>query len=417
MTRTMMGGCAMEVATLLAFGVPDAFESGFSMVTSPAPAQGTYLLKATNTTGSSKRLSPSNNFYTWTESYAWLSEREFRLDGTLNAGQQVNFFQWGSPWAGAQIGWLYESASTFKIRLQDKPTYVGAPTVLGTSSNAFSTGASHSIRIEADGTNVRLWVDGTLEFTSASASIPNNSGLLATKFSDANSAVGLAAGQDMYWGQVGEWQSNSAADRPGVLVNGYGLFPNGDAGTNEWGGLISAGAEDCTDTAKGRWQNWDDWVSGGSADDDTEYNCKFGVSSKTEISNLTTATVTNVANVGAMMYARQRIASGTKVTPSYMRLEDGAGNNSEVQNLDDNSATYALFGATFNSFPAGSPVTQTHIDNLNAGIRAPGHATDYANLLTTALWVGLITVDDDPPATATRRRANAGFFGGGGTQF
>ena len=378
MARNLRYGVGPEINDIQGFR--DDAVAGWSIVSVPAPAQGAYFFRATGVDAAALEFQGSADSLAFT--YRWIVLREFRLDGTLNAGQEVSFLRWDTTAAGVahRLHWVRVSASTYNLRLKRN----GA--VLGTGSTAFSTGASVAIRVQTDGAHVQVWANGALEIDALTTE-----SMVLTVFYLKNV---LAAGQDMYFGGLAVYEAANESDRPGTVVSRYGLFPNAEA-VGQYGGLISGGVEDCADTAKGRFQNWDDWLAGGVNDGNTEYNCNYGTPALKEISELSTAVVANVANAGVICrgFVRANIAAKNIIT--FHRIEDAAGNSLERQNAVLTDTTYHVRAAALNRPPDGLAWTQAKVDALRGGVRTPG--MNLAGDLWTAWGIELFTVDDDPP--------------------
>src|SRR3990167_2134431 len=231
MTRALIDGIGFEMAEGRAYDT-NQLPTGFSLVTSPAPAQGTYLLKATGTTGGNLDHERTQNVYN--QQFRWLCLREFRLDGTLNAGQVVSFLR-DDTGGDLEFKWVYATGSTYQLRL----TIGGATNY--TTTTTYATGSPISIRLENRTIfHYKVWINGVLEFNISTGANSN----LRPVFRNTT----LAAGQDMYWGAVGCWDAFAEFDRPGTTIDRYSIHPNGDS-TGEYGGLISGGSVDCAATA------------------------------------------------------------------------------------------------------------------------------------------------------------------------
>ena len=169
MARTFFGG-GSEINDLLAYTEPGSVTTGFSVVATPAPSQGTYRFKATGTTAAvlitHSALGNLDNVPSLT--YRWQSQRDFRLEGTLNAAQEVRFAQFQTSGPNLlRFYWVYVSSTTYKLRIKNN-----VDTTLGTTTSTYTAGGSPEdidIRLQTDGTTLKLWVNGTLEISVASA--------------------------------------------------------------------------------------------------------------------------------------------------------------------------------------------------------------------------------------------------------
>ncbi len=391
MSRTFRGGSG-EINDILAYASSAA--TGFSVVSTPAPAQGTYRIKATGTTSANISMI-INKGHLFTDTYRWQCQRDYRLAGTLNAAQEVKCMLFGA--SNRFVGyWVYESASSYKFRLKDDI----APATHGTSSSTYTAGGSPEdidLRIQTDGSRVKLWINGVLEIDAATTYE------LAAGYMVYYNTT-LAASQDMYWGASGAWESSSEADRPGFAVKKWYMPLAGD------GSSASFENDDaCEEDGSGGYIEWDDWNSAGVVDDDTTFNQLCGAHVGLEISTLTNVTITDPENAGVVVRARLRAILGSKTVDTYFRIEDGT-DNVEIQNDNLSSTSYLIKAAAFDGPPdAGADWSQGDFDNLRAGMRkAIGSGDD--NLRVTALGVEVISVDDDPPAG--RRRILAQVIGG-----
>lgn len=359
---------------------------GFSIVSTPAPAHGTYRLKATGTTSDVfVETGVVNGAYTL--AYRWICLREFRLSGTLNAGQEVHFLRLSDQLAFS-LSWAYATSSTYSIKLYDDR--FGGHVLIGTSGGTFGTAADHSLRAQTDGSRFKLWVDGVLEID-VSYALNLNGGHCAY-----HNDV-LAAGQDMYWSGMYGRESVSESERPDVNVKQYALHPDGDGSSALW-------ADETCSGSGGTYTKWDDWVSGGAADDATSFNCGVSGFSGSEISTLATATISNPANAAVAHRARGAANVASKTVNVWPRIEDGVGNNQEgsIVNLGDTTWKPRL-NYRFTTAPDGGGWTQAKFDDLRAGVKHPPGNSAHAEF--TALAIEIATAGDDPPAAAGAARS------------
>src|SRR3990167_5794471 len=153
METTFRRGIGPEINELAHYGAG----TGFSIVSTPAPTQGTYRIRATGTTQGSLALNSSQGGSpAFALTYRWLLF-VFRFSGTLSVGQVWVGTRFVLGATGNWLGLVYVSGSTYNLRLFDNSAATRA-----TGSTALTTGVDYPILIGTDGTNltVRVYVSG-----------------------------------------------------------------------------------------------------------------------------------------------------------------------------------------------------------------------------------------------------------------
>lgn len=285
----------------------------------------------------------------------------------------------------------------------------------GTTTTEYNVGDTVVIRIETNGTRVKVWVDGTLEFDVADASYWSR--LFLTNPSHSS--------YEHLWWLGAQHEGTSGADRPDASVEVGLCFPTGNyGGVNDYGGE-AGGGEDCTDNTIGDQALWNDYNGGlGSTHDGAAtYNCLLGGTAGKEISVMSGVAVTRTPQgVTGRSLANSNAAAKTVVTFTVVKADDGGASESEAQNVNISwNTVWRGIGRVFGNPPVGA--WSDYVDpagNFNGlaaggslyklalGVRSPN--TNNANDLHTAIFFEVGSLGSDPePAVGEDRRRVPGF--------
>ena len=380
MSREFVAGCVGDINDFVAYA-STAPGATFSIVTTPAPSQGTYRWKATGD-GTVDLVNGQGHAPGFTKTWRFLVQRDFRVSGTLTAGQKIAFLAYGS---NDLLRVSRVSDSTWNIELYDFVT----SSVVATGTTALNTDQDYNIRVVTNGSVVKVLV-GSTEEINVSQTCTMQAGIQIRNGFTSHGG-GLATGQSMLWGVATMWEGDAESDRPGTACNKYMLPVNVNASSALFGNQTV-----CLGGGEGSYAEWDDWNAGGTADDATTYNCARGGDGGVETSETDTVTVAFQDSAGVSVVVRVRAAVGSKTINSYMRIGDGT-YSAEVQNANIASAIFILRAAAFAVAPDTGAWDQTDIGNLRAGVRTVNTNNDTSHW--TALGVQVWTIDSDPPAT------------------
>lgn len=348
---------------------------------SVAPPQTDRWLEIEDTAGS-QALGPPRTFAAKT--YVWLCIRAFRLSGTLGIGQDQPFVTIPrDPFGTFNFHWVYASASTYNVRV----TATGG--FDETSGTAYSVDTNLAIRVQWDGTDLKVWINGVLEVDAAEATYPD----------DARLTLGdpvAATGQEHYWSGIALTHSNSEADRPGTNVDADLLPLSGNmAAEDEYGDDGDCTTDDATYT--------DAQLDGSDQVDTATYWCGRAAGALKQMAETTTVTPAEELWLGLMWRGACAAFVGSKTADTYARIHDGT-NAAEKQNNNITSTDWTGRIHAFPTAPDGGAWTQTDIDNLKCGVRTVG--TNDDNDFWAAMAPEFFSIDSDPPGAIS---ANKGF--------
>lgn len=395
MTRELVGASGPELNHVLSYdtNVANSDPSGLiTIVSSPAPSNGTYRWKGTGdgVHGGGCVVSPKQTVTQRT--YAAFLLPQLRVSGTLSSGDAfyILALDIGAANADIEMVILYQTASTFKIKFVNRAS--GTDVFSLTTTNAFATGVDHSVRATFDGHLWSIWVNGVQESTRAHYVKPSSGQILLQVQS------GMATGQSFLVTQPRVYFYDTESERPGFPCGAARLDPN--ANTSESAYYSQVGA--CT-VDDGTYANWDDYAAGGTPDDGTTFNCGNESLNGSETSSLSTWTIPSGQVVtGVVWRAWQRANIASKTVANWARLKY-SGSLSEVAQPNISWSAWPSATGTpnarlnpvfYNGAPGGGALTQTVIDGLEAGHRVV--STNDANAEVSALAVEVFSETDDP---------------------
>lgn len=360
-----------------------ATPSGYSVVTTPAPTQGLGRFKAVNPAAIWSLNWTGENSFT-VQPYTW-QVLTFRADGTFSSGTDFGIIRLEGNGTGTDPIGLYgigQANGRYKVALVDN----AGTTIHATSTNDYASAADITIRVQWDGTNCKIWIDGVLEITHATTVKPQAGNCILWWHS------GNMATVTKYWSGFVCVTSDTEADRPGTDLRRYRLDPNANTSDNGWGQPLACAS------ANGRFEEWDDYAAGGAPDSGTTFNCKdAGIAS--HVSGLTTATAVGTI-LGAIGHSWQRTNVANKaalLTPKIAYAGASVLGASQVQTTA--WVSHMMVQATV---PGGGAWSQTVIDGLEYGTRRSD--SEVADAEVSAIAVEVFAIDADPPPAATDRR-------------
>jgi len=271
-----------------------------SMETVPATPWGGYHMKCT--TASSIALyagSPvdaaANDTYVWRMGF-FLFES---IPSGANRGVYLCSVSGGGI-SAIHVDILEDGAGNNNIRIRDN-----LAVTLGTGSTDLSTNAWHMIIIRFDGTNIKVWVNGTLEITVAGAK-----GAAKPDDQDCNKSSSSGGGGPDH---MAHWCGVTSAtatdiDETADYSEVRAIFPSADGNYGQWGDNADETSID------GTYTDWDDWASG--AVDEATYIA--GQNSVQGISDISVAnpTVITTGSAHSLTTGQSVTISGSNSTPS-----------------------------------------------------------------------------------------------------
>lgn len=376
-----------------------------TIVSSPAPSNGTYRWKGTGNSQDGgwlihPKLTPTVRIYA-----AFLLP-QLRVSGTLSPGDAFHILALDYAGASSDIEMvvIYASASTYKLQWVVRTS--GTDVAVVTSTNAFATGTDYSVRVVFDNNTWYLWVNGTVE----------GSGINGDHVKPTNGAINLAvpagmvSGQSWLMTQPRLYFYDSPSERPGFPCGAARLDPTGN--TSESGFNSQVGG--CL-TDNGDFANWDDYAAAGAPDDATTYNCgQSGVGELKEVSSLSTWTIPSGQVVTGVMHRLWQAASGADKTISTFSRVKYSTSAVETQLPNLAYTTWDIVKVTnpvtpINAAPGGGAITQTVIDGLEAGVRIP--SGNGANAYVSANCVEVFSETDDPEPSGATATVQVGQMG------
>lgn len=344
-------------------------------------SEGSYALHHDDTAGNHKTVMIATLMITTalTATYRWLCLALFNWTGTLTTNNVFEFLAFVTSSGTRYLRAQATSTTAYEVAL-----YSSGGSELVAYAGSFTAGTDYSIRIETNGSTLKVWMDGSLLLTYATSET------LTGPMDAVTRQDGLSSGESAEWAGGYLRESSSEDDRPGVNVAAYRIDPTGDDTSSYYGDEGTCG------DGSGTYDDWNDWDAGGTADDDTAFICGVGGDNGTELSSMSTETISNVGNCVVVQVTREKVNVGSKTVDIYYRIEDASANSQEI-NTDIGFATaWSPIRVTFDVAPDGGTWTQGDIDALLMGVRTVD--TNGANDMHTAMAGEIVTCDDDPPS-------------------
>lgn len=407
MALEIIGGAGPVANHINTYGVLSDDVTGWTIVTSPAPSDGTWRIKAVEGANADLDLLPSDSFAA--KVFQWWSCRDFRFGGTVVSGDEIPFLLLGGG-VGViyYFGVKYATASTYHFVVWEANIGAGTNTDVLVSSSTFTAGGSpvdYAVRLEVskDAPNLwRLWVDGTNEgeYAGTGGSITNRSSCILLNGATITDFNRLGSGQEMFFNGLLWSQSDDENDRPDTDVEVDRLDSDGDTADDDFGDH-----NDCSNDGAATHTNW---APSSDAPDESTYNCR-GAKNELQISTLTSVTP-SVALVGAIYRNWRRSNDTVKVVNNWARLVNGSDRTEtvEVQLSDPQTTSFESDAAVFSVPPSGNfPWIITDVSSLQAGSRVVN--TNTANIEIAMQFVELFSVSNDPPPASEQiERRGAG---------
>ncbi len=317
------------------------------------------------------------------KNFNWFCQRGARIRGTLGSGQTSRYMRFVTDGAAIflAIEWVYVSASTFNWRL----TKASGRTLLGDSSSAFSTDTTYALRLQLDGTNATLWVDGAAEIQAAFTerlSSTSGEGIAAWKPENAS--------QQHYVSGVLLSHSDTTADRPDTDVEIATLENTGDYATDQGYGDDGDCNQGVTTAVAA------DVSLDGSAQVDTSiYWCENAGDGDKQGVEMGTATFP----VGKdPMVLSVRAVGSANIAAKTVQVSCVISDGSSTQDLGFANLAGISFVGFFQHFPTAPDTgawTQTDLDALK--ISCDSFTTNGANDQWAAVIAEMCWVSADPP--------------------
>jgi hypothetical protein len=277
----------------------------------------------------------------------------WRWDATVTTGDIGNIFgsihnDAAAPDNIIHLDAIGQSDGSFKLEIRNNNGSPGAIKA-GPSTTTFSTGTTYFIILRLDGTDVKVWVDGTEEVTGTFAGVPT----------DADIGTGTAAHTGRRWactavitgGNVGDL--DEANDVTEVRYHG----PNGD------GSLAQYADEDCAGE-DASYDNWHDWNSG-SHNGGTTFNCGPEDTDKKQTSTIQTATYTHHV-LGVIVTSMSALATAQKAVQQDQLMYFSGKTKLHATALATTS--FDERRAIFDRTPPGAPWTNARLNASEIGV-------------------------------------------------
>jgi len=250
---------------------------------------------------------------------------------------------------------------------------------LATSTSNLAAETIYRICWKMDGTNWKIYVNGTLEITLARTTYPNGTTpRLVFRFGAASGNTGSD-----YWSSQ-MWFADSAAS---IDETHYpevrGSTPDGNGNYQEW--------------TSNAYTNWDDvTVAGGLNDGDTTYNEAQNANTKRCTSTVEDRTFSNTI-YGALFLALMRANTASKNIPIKSMSRRAATDKEVGATITSMPATYASYQYLYTTPASGSWDTTSYNDS-EWGLRRDA---DAASVFVTAIAVegAALGATDTTPAT------------------
>jgi len=319
----------------------------------------------------------------------WACAEQVAVDSWGGAeGDEVRIWRSEAGGSTRPTLWAVVTGSGYRIRLKNGPT-----TVLGTGTTVFSFGDAnrYGMRIQTDGTRIKVEYGGWLELDVASALQLNvdHTGMGASSNLDATKYIRS--------GPVHTWSGDSESDRPAIDASFVEYLPNSSTSVHhdQWADVNPGG------TAK-----WDT-VNDAAWDDETTWNETTTINGNYSQSYKLpdTAVPSNFRAFGEFARARKTVDAKTATFNCY--ICDGTNDRTPGNVISSN--VFAVFRAAWNLAPDGAAWAQADVDLLELVVRGVFGA-DVVRIRCTAIRgeaVGVAAGDalsPAPGAAADRRR-------------
>ncbi len=390
MARQGLSGYGPEHAETTMIRQGAGAPAGYSLPTVTAvsalsPSQGTYFLKAVAGAGVISAILADT---ITPKSKVWALQRDLVVEGTMSFGTPLRFITFGS---GADLFTLEinpTDADTWGIRVS---TTTSRTFLADGSTTTLTKNAKHSIRVELNGSTMKVWVDGGLEIN---ATWTNRITTNAFSFT----GVDLSGDLVLYWSRIYLSHSDSGTDRPNTDVE----CKRAD-GTSDWGTEQDFGDNaDCTGTDA----VYGDVALDGSDQRDTSiYWCILGGNGGNQMMEVTDLTFTGDPEL-VVVKCLQRANVGSKTVATSARISDGT-NATNKSNSNLSTTGWRCSVRAFQVAPDGTTAWQ---DFTFSGLKIGGNDvnTNGANSEWAVEFAEVFSTGDDPEViTENRRRVAA----------
>ncbi len=348
---------------------------------SAAPPQGDRWMKILDTASD---LALQGIYDVTAKSFCWFVQRGARVRGTLTAGQTSQYLTVRVDTDTIfSIEWVRVSDSTFNWRL----TRGGGRTLVATGTTAFSTDTTYTLRLQLDGTNATLWVDGAQEIRVAYTRKFNKDAVIGRETP--------SSGQQHYYSRLLLCHSDSESDRPDTDVEIGTLTEDGDWATEQGYGDDS---------------NCDPGQTGAVAADialssdvvvTSSFWCEHASEADSQMVELTTFTFTVGKDIlGAMQRCTGGANVGAKTVTTQGRIHDGTSAIEKTMHNIPGVIHAPQIAPAFPLAPDGGTWTQADVDGLKGGVSSD--SGNGANDEWSALIFELVAVSADPPGRTQR---------------
>ncbi len=227
MPRDFYGGFAPNFNTgyLVQGG---AIPTGYSLVatttTGASPPRAARWLKVDDTSSAKLTLMTSSLGEPAISPFMW-DCITWRIEGSLGVGTSDPIFEIGVDGGDSvvRIWWVRSSADKWQVRA----TKTGGDTIIATGSTEYDHDTTVELRWQLDGTNIKVWVNRTLEIDTAYTGTMKTGVFLRAYF------IGTS-GVEHYICQHGRFGSNSESDLPDSDVSVQGPVQNGQGPDDDY---------------------------------------------------------------------------------------------------------------------------------------------------------------------------------------
>ncbi len=351
-----------------------------------SPSDARRWIKATDTSFFSKLDLCRSSIFT-PDTNVWYVQRDLVIEGTVPVGYSADYLLLDV--SGAITGLILHiirGSATDKYKIEMRTTTGGGGTLIGTTSE-LTTDTKYHLRIETNGTNWTLWIDGTQEVQGA-RSERINSKQISLRRPSTSSTV------EHYWATGSISMSTSESDRPGssdAQVHDFEVDTGGSESEAEWGddGDCEAGS---TTAVIG-----DVALDGSDQVDTTTFWCEHASETGSETVDTVTFTFTSGHTIGGG-YGRWVCESNVdaKTVNASGRIFDGT-SGTDVGMGNIGTDVWESEHLYFQNNPSGGAWNQSEADGLKIGMKNGGGGDNGANTQCAAAIFTLVGLGNDAP--------------------
>lgn len=265
---------------------------------------------------------------------------------------------------------------------------------------AIDTVRRFCIRVRSATDDLSLWVNGTLEINNAAAGFSMTSAFIAKSLNSGEASTGTVR----YWSAWATFADITDTVDETSYAEMKLLVPDGEGGHDDYKDGVGGGA------GTADWSRWDDWVSDGAHNGDTDYNEAPNAASQQQTSTTANRTFANMVEAGAVVLQLMRSNEATKFISHFSLLRHSGTTRLLSYGSQQLPTSYVSRNGLYNIVPGGGSWTQAVMDALEGG---HGRNADEALLFVTACAIVGVTIGATnkappappaPPVVTDRRR-------------